>query len=117
MSTHNDYVQKPLSFFFKPPFNDDKKNNFKRKEIVDLINPVEKEDSPLKKFKLKDSYNSEDNNLDKEKIEPLILSDQPLVQVPSSINNKLRDYQREGVKWLYNLYKQNKGGILADGEY
>ena len=26
----------------------------------------------------------------------------------------LRPYQKEGVKWLYNLYKCNLGGILAD---
>lgn len=26
----------------------------------------------------------------------------------------LRGYQKEGVKWLYNLYKCNLGGILAD---
>lgn len=30
--------------------------------------------------------------------EPLILQEDPLVQVPASVNSKLRDYQREGVK-------------------
>lgn len=29
-------------------------------------------------------------------------------------NNILRDYQKEGVKWLYTLYKCDLGGILAD---
>ncbi len=29
-------------------------------------------------------------------------------------NNVLRDYQRDGVKWLYTLYKCDLGGILAD---
>lgn len=29
-------------------------------------------------------------------------------------NNILRDYQKEGVKWLYTIYKCGFGGILAD---
>lgn len=29
-------------------------------------------------------------------------------------SNILRDYQKEGVKWLYTLYKCDLGGILAD---
>ena len=29
-------------------------------------------------------------------------------------NNILRDYQRDGVKWLYTIYKCDLGGILAD---
>lgn len=29
-------------------------------------------------------------------------------------SNILRDYQRDGVKWLYTLYKCDLGGILAD---
>lgn len=36
-------------------------------------------------------------------------------QVPASINRHLREYQRDGVKFLYSLYAQDKGGILADG--
>ncbi|XP_071701581.1 switch 2-like [Rutidosis leptorrhynchoides] len=49
--------------------------------------------------------------------EPLLLSesgDNPLVQVPASINCRLLEHQREGVKFLYNLYKKNSGGILGD---
>ncbi|KAL8234246.1 hypothetical protein R6Q59_020346 [Mikania micrantha] len=49
--------------------------------------------------------------------ESLVLStsDQnPLVQVPASINCRLLEHQREGVKFLYNLYKKNCGGILGD---
>ena len=30
------------------------------------------------------------------------------------INGKLRSYQKDGVKWLYSLYKNQLGGILAD---
>jgi SNF2 family DNA or RNA helicase len=31
-----------------------------------------------------------------------------------SDNNVLRDYQKDGVRWLYTLYKCDLGGILAD---
>ncbi|CAN6706632.1 unnamed protein product [Malus baccata var. baccata] len=49
--------------------------------------------------------------------EPLILSCEgefPVVQVPASINCRLLEHQREGVKFLYTLYKNNHGGILGD---
>lgn len=49
--------------------------------------------------------------------EPLVLSSDgelPLVQVPASINCRLLEHQRVGVKFLYDLYKNNKGGILGD---
>jgi hypothetical protein len=35
-------------------------------------------------------------------------------QVPGCINSKLYDYQRDGVRFLYTLYRKNKGGILGD---
>ncbi|CAM8958840.1 unnamed protein product [Rhodiola kirilowii] len=49
--------------------------------------------------------------------EPLVLSsegDLPVVQVPASINCRLLAHQREGVKFLYRLYKNNHGGVLGD---
>ncbi|KAJ3678039.1 hypothetical protein LUZ60_001842 [Juncus effusus] len=49
--------------------------------------------------------------------EPLVLSahDQhAIVQVPASINCRLLEHQRGGVKFLYNLYKNNHGGVLGD---
>ncbi|KAL8506575.1 hypothetical protein ACS0TY_017461 [Phlomoides rotata] len=49
--------------------------------------------------------------------EPLDLSlpgEIPVVQVPASINSRLLEHQRGGVKFLYNLYKNNHGGILGD---
>ena len=36
------------------------------------------------------------------------------VQVPASINCRLLQHQREGVKFLYNIYKNNHGGVLGD---
>jgi SNF2 family DNA or RNA helicase len=49
--------------------------------------------------------------------EPLILSptgEVPAVQVDPQLTRKLMDYQRDGVAFLYRLYRANTGGILAD---
>ncbi|XP_019193932.1 PREDICTED: switch 2 [Ipomoea nil] len=49
--------------------------------------------------------------------EPLVLSppgETPLVQVPASINCRLLEHQRVGVKFLYGLYWNNHGGVLGD---
>ncbi|KAL3332982.1 hypothetical protein AABB24_033174, partial [Solanum stoloniferum] len=49
--------------------------------------------------------------------EPLVLSslgEKSLVQVPASINCRLLEHQREGVKFLYSLYQNNHGGVLGD---
>ncbi|XP_049415256.1 switch 2 isoform X2 [Solanum stenotomum] len=49
--------------------------------------------------------------------EPLVLSslgEKSLVQVPASINCRLLEHQREGVKFLYSLYQNNHGGLLGD---
>lgn len=39
------------------------------------------------------------------------------LQVPPSINCRLLEHQREGVKFLYGLYKNGHGGILGDDMY
>ncbi|XP_019230341.1 PREDICTED: switch 2 isoform X2 [Nicotiana attenuata] len=49
--------------------------------------------------------------------EPLVLSSpdqKPVVQVPASINCRLLEHQRAGVKFLYSLYQNNHGGVLGD---
>ncbi|KAI4383324.1 hypothetical protein MLD38_009174 [Melastoma candidum] len=49
--------------------------------------------------------------------EPLVLSPEdafPVIQVPASINCRLLEHQREGVKFLYGLYAKNHGGVLGD---
>lgn len=40
-----------------------------------------------------------------------------IAQIPAFINKNLRAYQRIGALFLYTLYKENRGGILADGIY
>ncbi|CAD6971939.1 unnamed protein product [Tilletia controversa] len=37
-----------------------------------------------------------------------------IVQVPKTINRFLRDYQREGIQFLYRCYAEGRGGILGD---
>ncbi|TVU46435.1 hypothetical protein EJB05_05972 [Eragrostis curvula] len=49
--------------------------------------------------------------------EPLVVSpsgELPIVQVPPSINCRLLAHQRDGVRFLYNLYRSNHGGVLGD---
>lgn len=44
--------------------------------------------------------------------EPFVLSE--TIQVPCTINRYLRDYQREGVKFIYDSYLKSRGCILGD---
>ncbi|KAL3509339.1 hypothetical protein ACH5RR_028740 [Cinchona calisaya] len=49
--------------------------------------------------------------------EPLLLSlpgEVPAIQVPASINCRLLEHQRAGVKFLFKLYRNNHGGVLGD---
>ncbi|KAF8890663.1 P-loop containing nucleoside triphosphate hydrolase protein [Infundibulicybe gibba] len=46
---------------------------------------------------------------------PLILGCAPnTTRVPAAINTYLRDYQREGIKFLWNQYQEGRGGLLGD---
>lgn len=42
------------------------------------------------------------------------VEDGSVVQVPASINSRLLPHQRDGVQFLYNLYREGRGGILGD---
>jgi SNF2 family DNA or RNA helicase len=47
----------------------------------------------------------------------LLLSEEgklPRIEVPEKINRLLHPYQRDGVRFLYSLYVEKHGGILAD---
>ena len=37
-----------------------------------------------------------------------------VLEVPASINKYLREYQREGIRFLLRQYALRQGGILAD---
>ncbi|KAH8114900.1 P-loop containing nucleoside triphosphate hydrolase protein [Phellopilus nigrolimitatus] len=45
---------------------------------------------------------------------PLILDIGTNTKVPAHINTFLREYQRDGIKFLYERYKRGQGGILGD---
>jgi SNF2 family DNA or RNA helicase len=45
---------------------------------------------------------------------PMILDRAEGITVPASINTYLREYQREGVSFFWDLYKQGRGGLLGD---
>lgn len=36
------------------------------------------------------------------------------LQVPAPLNQYLRDYQREGIQFLYDHYKEGEGAVLGD---
>lgn len=36
------------------------------------------------------------------------------IQVPTSINTHLRDYQRDGAQFFWERYEENRGGLLGD---
>ena len=46
--------------------------------------------------------------------EPIVLCENPAAQVPAHIACHLREYQRDGVIWLFEKYRANTGGILGD---
>lgn len=45
---------------------------------------------------------------------PLVLDAPKGIQVPSSVNRYLREYQREGVRFFWDHYKEGRGGVLGD---
>jgi SNF2 family DNA or RNA helicase len=50
-----------------------------------------------------------------QKPEPaLVLDEETGIKIPATINTYLRDYQRDGVKFLWRQYKQGHGGLLGD---
>ncbi len=44
----------------------------------------------------------------------LVLQNTPQLKISDPINWFLREYQRDGVRFLYNCYRSGRGGILAD---
>lgn len=44
----------------------------------------------------------------------MVLDAKEGVKVPAAINTYLRDYQRDGVTFLYRQYKEGRGGLLGD---
>ncbi|XP_028390617.1 DNA excision repair protein ERCC-6-like 2 isoform X2 [Dendronephthya gigantea] len=78
-----------------------------KRHIFDDVHGFTDEDLEKPNFPLKSSS---------EKI-PFYLSDvdkPPIVQVPSTINQYLREYQKEGIAFLYRQYSRGEGAILAD---
>lgn len=49
-----------------------------------------------------------------QRLGPLILDQRKHIQVPSAINTFLRDYQRDGVEFLYDKFRNSMGGMLGD---
>ena len=45
---------------------------------------------------------------------PLVLDREKKILVPAAINTYLRDYQRDGVRFLWRQYEEGRGGLLGD---
>lgn len=45
---------------------------------------------------------------------PLVLDGAKGIVVPAAINTYLRDYQRDGVRFFWERYKEGRGGLLGD---
>ena len=52
--------------------------------------------------------------MDRVLLVPLITGNTATVQIPATINQYLRDYQREGAQFMYNRYREGEGCILGD---
>lgn len=94
---------------------EDAANVQKRRKVESVIvEPVAAEDGTLHDSEAGLFIQSEKEG----PYEPLVLdgtsSGDRVVQVPASINSRLLAHQRDGVKFLYNLYRENRGGILGD---
>ena len=99
----------------------------KRVEVLESARPKEEEEGD---GRLNDSEAGLFIQSEREGLyEPLVLWPLPgegsssgvdaarIVQVPVSINSRLLPHQRDGVKFLYNLYREDRGGILGDDMY
>ena len=49
-----------------------------------------------------------------QRLGPLVLDQRKHIQVPPAINTFLRDYQRDGVEFLYGKFRGSMGGMLGD---
>lgn len=104
---------------------EDEEQMRKRRKVDDFLEPVKEDDyEPVKEedVPLQDSEAGLFIHSEREgPYEPLVLSsasssssDGRVVQVPASINFRLLPHQRDGVQFLYSLYRENRGGILGD---
>ncbi|WJX44844.1 Swi5 complex subunit Swi2, variant 2 [Trifolium repens] len=112
-----------LRLFDDPPFQPhnflSQQNDSKTSQVqLDLEKEEEEDEEPeIKRVKFSSAKSSQFQFDHTGPFEPLVLSSDgelPLVQVPASINCRLLEHQRVGVKFLYDLYKKNHGGILGD---
>lgn len=44
----------------------------------------------------------------------LIIDKEGDIKVPAAINTYLREYQRDGVRFFWERYKDDRGGLLGD---
>ncbi|KAL5571150.1 hypothetical protein UlMin_020747 [Ulmus minor] len=97
-----------------------KKN--KTETLQSHINVVEAQPNKLKKETEEYTYRcaseaektEEDLEMEARNLDVVESEQDDILKVPASINCRLLEHQRGGVKFLYSLYKNNHGGILGD---
>ncbi|KAJ7160738.1 P-loop containing nucleoside triphosphate hydrolase protein [Mycena filopes] len=70
-----------------------------------FIRPIPKEEKPRPGFPIPAGQKP---------IDPLVLDAARGIRVPAPINTYLREYQRDGVKFFWERYDQDRGGLLGD---
>ncbi|KAJ7079572.1 RAD26-like SNF2 family DNA-dependent ATPase [Mycena belliarum] len=53
-------------------------------------------------------------SLDQCELGPMVLDAEQGIEVPGAINTYLREYQREGVRFFWERYKEGRGALLGD---
>ncbi|KAL2644664.1 hypothetical protein R1flu_012251 [Riccia fluitans] len=119
-------VTLPVSAAEKKVFEDkeeEEEAEDKFQETQSLIHALEYEGLRLEN---KNEVGASEEQVDHVAFDPLVLWPPPKggspatsagvesVEVPGSINSRLLEHQREGVRFLYTLYRNNHGGILGD---
>ncbi|XP_054815240.1 switch 2 isoform X2 [Prosopis cineraria] len=110
-------LQDPLAPPLIQPHNSPKREREpKSSEVVDNDEEEDEEEEPeLKREKFGGAKSCQFQFDQTGPFEPLVLSsDGEVPVVPASINCRLLEHQRAGVKFLYSLFKNNHGGILGD---
>lgn len=76
-----------------------------------------KKQSKKAKRVVDDVQSDQDSNFGKKRSEDdtkyVCMPDTDL-QIPEHIHSNLFNHQKVGISWLYNLYRENKGGVLGD---
>lgn len=82
------------------------------KERIKKLSMKKRLKEACKAGEVEEEYNSSDFSEDTDEEDDVAIEDEMLL--PRKVWNRLYKYQRVGIKWLWQLHKQQAGGIVAD---